>query len=77
MNTADLYEISLLILIAILSVFLFESFLAKAFKTFIICLIVFVGLILYGTKKFNKFVPYKDSTVKDVKINYDKIKKEF
>jgi len=52
MNTSNPIEIGFLILIGLFSVFLFERIIAKAFKTFIFGLILFIALVLYGTKNF-------------------------
>jgi len=51
-NANNPIEIGFLILIGLLSIFLFERIMAKAFKTFIFGLILLVALLIYGSQKF-------------------------
>ena len=52
MDASNPLELGFLILIGLLAVFLFERIVAKAFKTFIFGLILFIALVLYGTENF-------------------------
>jgi len=67
MNESNPLEIGILIFLGCLSVYLFERLIAKAFKTFIFALILFVALIVYNyhyeQNKKNKLPPLKAQDV--------------
>jgi hypothetical protein len=51
-NANNPIEIGFLILIGLLSIFLFERIVSKAFKTFIFGSILLVVLLIYGSQNF-------------------------
>jgi hypothetical protein len=64
MNTSNPLEIMLMIFIAILSVFLIERIIAKAFKTVILGLLLFIGVFAYSLHRHNVDVRHKTPTYK-------------